>query len=302
MAIPDFQSFFLPVLQFAADGKEHTVKELREYCYKTMKLTDADLEERISTGGRTADNRIQWAKTYLSQAKALDNPKRGVFSITDRGRSLLAVGRSRLTNKDLLQFPEFKEFLTPKKKADSLDKTPAEDEFSLLPSETPEEQMDRIVGELEGLLASDLLEKIKAAGDRFFEDLVVKLIRAMGYGVEGKTTPRSRDGGIDGIIKEDALGLDSIYLQAKLWSNPVGSKEIQAFIGALATNNAQKGIFITTSDFTKSASECAAKAHLKLVLMNGCELVEKMIKYKVGVQVYKCLELKRVDLDFFEDA
>ena len=302
MSVPDYQQFMLPVLQFAEDGKLHTMSELRTYCYRKMKLSEADLAERLSSGGRTADSRIYWAKAYLIQARALESPRRGTLQITDRGRELLALKKDRLTNKDLERYQEFRDFHSPSRKSSGNKSLPDDlPETAADTANTPEEQMDSILESVNKLLAADLVKKVIEAGDTFFEDLVVDLIRKMGYGIDGHSTQRTNDGGIDGVIYEDRLGLNMIYLQAKLWRNTkVSRPEIQKFIGSLSENKAQKGIFITTSDFSAGARECAAKVSQKVILIDGLELVKYMITYNVGVSVYKTYEMKRIDLDYFE--
>lgn len=301
MAVPKFHEFFFPVLKAAAIA-EQTLPELRQFCGNFFQLSAEDRDEKTKGEKKSRfEDRVQWACTYLVQAGLLERPKRGVVKITSTGKTLLKSGADKITLDDLEKYDSFAEF-----KNRSSARIPKND-VSNTPNNTPSsfdtsptERLEGIISEANGLLASELLKNIIAAGDSFFEQLVLDLIQKMGYGVGGKTTPRSRDGGIDGVIQEDRLGLSEIYLQAKLWENNVGRPAIQQFIGALSTTGTQKGIFITNSDFTKDARECAKRAPQKVILINGMELVEYMISHNVGVQIAQLFELKKIDLDYFQ--
>jgi len=240
MAVPDFQSFFKPLLEIASDGNEHSMKEARELIAKKMNLSEEDLKELLPSGTQTKyDNRVAWAKSYFVQAKVLESPRRAVFRITDRGRELLNKGYDRIDVKILNQYPEFVEFHTIK----SVPETEREQQ-DILPLETPEETLQKAYQNIRGDLAAELLEKIKGNSSQFFESLVVDIMVSLGYGGSradaGKSIGQSGDEGIDGIIKEDRLGLDVIYLQAKRWGGTVGRPEIQKFVGALHGKRAKK--------------------------------------------------------------
>ena len=253
MPIPDFQSFFRPLLEFAADKQEHSIREAREKLASVFKLSEEDLNERLPSGTqRTFDNRVAWAKSYLLQAKALEATKRAHFKITSRGEKLLSSYSGKIDVGILNQFEEFKEFHSSKRtetNGTSQAKSPE------IREETPEELLEESYNNIRNELASELLTTIKSNSPDFFEQVVVDLMIALGYGGSkeeaGKTIGKSGDEGIDGIIKEDQLGLDIIYLQAKRWEGTVGRPEIQRFVGALHGQRARKGVFITTGEILK---------------------------------------------------
>ncbi len=301
MAVPDFQSFFKPLLEMAADGKEHSMKEAREIIARNMNLSEEDMKELLPSGSQTKyDNRVAWAKSYFVQAKVLEAPRRAFFRITDRGLDLLKKGYDRIDVKILNQYPEFVEFHTMKASA-SIET--AEQETSQI--ETPEETLQKAYQNIRSDLAAEILEKIKGNSPQFFERLVVDIMVALGYGGSridaGKSIGQSGDEGIDGIIKEDRLGLDVIYLQAKRWDGTVGRPEIQKFVGALHGKRAKKGVFITTGRFSEDAIRYVESIDPKVILIDGRTLCELMIDYNLGTATTAKYEIKRIDTDYFTE-
>lgn len=301
MAVPDFQSFFKPLLEIAADGKEHSMKEARELIARKMNISEEDVKELLPSGTQTKfDNRIAWAKSYFVQAKVLEAPRRAYFRITERGQDLLKKGHERIDVKLLNQYPEFIEFHTMKA-------APTTDEIQqdTLPLETPEETLQKAYQNIRGDLAAEILEKIKGNSPHFFERLVVDIMVALGYGGSrsdaGKSIGQSGDEGIDGIIKEDRLGLDVIYLQAKRWDGTVGRPEIQKFVGALHGKRAKKGVFITTGRFSDDAVKYVESIDPKVILIDGRTLSELMIDYGLGTSTTAKYEVKRIDTDYFTE-
>lgn len=269
MAVPDFQSFFKPLLEIAADGKEHSIKEARELIATKMNISEEDVKELLPSGIQTKfDNRIAWAKSYFVQAKVLEAPRRAYFRITERGLELLKKGYERIDVKILNQYPEFVEFHTMKT-APSTDNG----QQDTLPLETPEETLQKAYQNIRSDLSAEILEKIKSNSPQFFERLVVDIMVSLGYGGSradaGKSIGQSGDEGIDGIIKEDRLGLDVIYLQAKRWDGTVGRPEIQKFVGALHGKRAKKGVFITTGRFSDDAVKYVESIDPKVILIDG---------------------------------
>lgn len=302
MAVPDFQSLMLPMLEFAADGKEHSMQVIRDALSNKLNLSPEDLEERLPSGRQTTfANRLAWAKVYLTQAGLLESPKRGHFFISERGKEVLAQTPSRIDIKYLERFPEFQEFRKVGNKGQK--EKQAHPSSSESESTTPEETLELAYQQLRDEVANELLHMIKSNSPVFFEKLVINLLVRMGYGGSvkeaGSATSKTGDEGIDGMIKEDRLGLDAIYLQAKRWEAPVGRPEIQKFVGALHGQRAKKGVFITTSRFSNEALEYAQQIDPKVVLIDGLDLVQLMIDYGVGVSTAVVYEVKRVDTDFF---
>jgi restriction system protein len=303
MAIPDYETLMLPVLQYVSDGKEHPLKEITISMADSFKLTPEEREQRIPSGQSTyIQNRTGWAKTYLKKAGLLASPKRGLIQITDRGREVLSRKPVRIDGAFLEQFQEFKDFQarsTTQQEAEPV-QTPS------IERQTPEETIEQSYMALRSQLADELLEQIKGCTSDFFERLVVDVIVAMGYGGTqrdaARATQRSNDGGIDGIIKQDRLGLDTIYIQAKKWdeSRPIHRPEIQKFAGALQGVRARKGIFITTSSFSDGAREYVATIDSKIVLIDGTELAQLMIDHGIGVTPHQTYEIKKLDSDYFE--
>lgn len=293
----------LPLLRSYADGETRSIASVSDSLGREFMLTEDELRQLLPSGRQsTFRNRIAWARTYLSKAGLLASPKRAHFHITEAGLKTLAAQPTRIDINYLNAFPEFLNFRT-RKHADS----PADLAATAAESarENPEELIESLHDQLKRALADDLLARISTAAPDFFERLVVELLLKMGYGGSrqdaGRAIGRSGDGGIDGIINEDRLGLDSIYLQAKRWENPVGRPEIQKFAGALAEHRAKKGVFITTSSFTKEALASATKHDARIVLIDGEKLATLMIDHGLGVTLAASYDVKRVDSDYFVD-
>jgi len=292
----------LPLLKFSADGEEHSMQEAREGLAEVMRLSQEDLEKRLPSGRQyTFANRVAWAKVYLTQAGILESPKRGKFNISNRGKQILIEAPDRISIKYLEQFEEFQEFRQASSKNRTQKVTHVGDHDTS--STTPEETLEQAYQQLRDEVANELLHLIKANTPEFFEKLVIHLIVSMGYGGSvkeaGKATRKTADEGIDGIIKEDRLGLETIYLQAKRWEAVVGRPEIQKFVGALHGQRAKKGVFITTSRFSEEALDYVGQIDPKVVLLDGTDLVQLMIDHGVGVSSAETYEVKKVDTDFF---
>jgi len=303
MPVPDFQSFFLPVLRLMADGREYPMAELREKVAAELQLTPEDLSQKLPSGTQTVfANRVAWAAVYLHRAGTLERTKRGVFRITGRGHELIAQNTSKITTATLSQFPEFVTFHKSGPTNESNDDQPTKN----AKSETPEEQLAAAYKLLRESLANDVLESVKKSTPTFFEELVVDLLVAMGYGgsVEdaGKAVGMSGDGGIDGIIKEDKLGLDVVYVQAKRWNAVVGRPVVQAFAGSLEGVRARKGVLITTSHFSQDALDYVGMIEKKIVLIDGKRLADLMIEHDVGVNVAHTYKVKRLDSEYFNES
>jgi restriction system protein len=313
MPIPDYQTLMLPLLRFAGDRQEHRFRDAVERLAVECALTDEERETTIPSGTAPLfDNRVGWARTYLKQAALLEAPKRGMLRITQRGLDLLSKGLTRIDNSILEQFPEFLAFKVRRNEGKSVTAPLNLDtningnvnpvEFSS--ESTPEELFSQAYQRLRGNLEMELLEQVKSASPTFFERLVIDLLVAMGYGGSrqdaGRAIGKSGDGGIDGIIKEDKLGLDVIYVQAKRWDSTVGRPEIQKFAGALQGQRATKGVFITTSDFSREAEAYTGAISSKIILISGEELSSLMVDYNIGVSPVSKFELKRIDSDYFE--
>lgn len=305
MPIPGFQSIFLPLLEQVSDGKEHKLRELIDILADQFQLSESERNELLPSGQqRLFDNRAAWAKTYLKKAGLIDSPKRAVITITPRGLEVLKDKPSILNVRFLRQYPEFVEFHTAKRESASESEGIAENEIT---HETPEETLENAYQSIRKALAEELIGKVLNLSPAFFERLVVELLVKMGYGGSitdaGKAIGKSGDEGIDGIIKEDKLGLDIIYIQAKRWQkdNVVRSIEIQQFAGALGQKGAKKGVFITTSSFTKNALKVEMKNDTKIVLIDGVQLAELMIDYNLGVTLQQVYDVKRLDNDYFGD-
>ncbi|WP_026262555.1 restriction endonuclease [Spirosoma panaciterrae] len=300
MPIPDYQSIMLPLLKLVADGGEYKLTNLVDTLGNQFGLTDEERAELLPSGQTFLfGNRVGWARTYLKKAGILDSPKRGIIIITQRGKNVLRQKPQQLNVAFLRQFPEFLEFQNTKKQ-DNDDLEPV-----AVLTQTPEETLEASYLSIRKALAQDLLDKVISLPPAFFEKLVVELLVRMGYGGSikdaGKAVGKSGDEGIDGTIKEDKLGLDIIYIQAKRWKpgNIVGRPEIHKFIGALAGQGAKKGIFITTSSFTREALEYVPRNETKIVLIDGEQLAQLMIDYNLGVALQQTFEVKRIDNDYF---
>jgi len=299
MAIPDYQSMMLPLLRFVSDEKEHSLREATDALAQEFHLTEADLTEMLPSARKTRFyDRVGWARTYLRKAGLLSSSRRGRFQITQRGLDVLKHPPQRINVDFLEQFAEFIEFRTRREKNDEGMAAVIEVE-----SQTPGEAIEAAYQNLRQSLADEILQTVKGCSPAFFERLVVDVLVKMGYGGTrkdaGKAIGRSGDDGIDGIINEDRLGLDVIYIQAKKWDNVVGRPEIQKFAGALQGQRSKKGIFITTSTFTKEAQEFASRIESKITLIDGETLSQLMLDYNVGVSLLASYELKRLDSDYF---
>jgi restriction system protein len=301
MAIPDYQTVMLPLLKLTSDGKEHQIRETVNALADQFKLTESERKELLPSGiGGIFENRVGWARTYLKKAGILTYPRRAHFQITDRGKSVLEQNPKSIDVSFLRQFPEFLEFQSPKKSVGDEGIAETHDESS----ETPEELLASGYLKLRKQLESDLLARVKSCTSDFFERLVVRLLTTMGYGGSladaGRAIGRSGDGGIDGVIKEDKLGLDLLFIQAKRWdSGSVGRPEIQKFVGALYGRKSKKGIFITTSTYSRDARDYAEGLDSKVILIDGAQLAELMFDYSVGVSTANSYVVKRIDSDFF---
>ncbi|MEO8231029.1 MAG: restriction endonuclease [Ignavibacteriota bacterium] len=300
--IPGFQKFMLPLLKFASDKKEHSTNEALEHIATEFDLTEEQQNEMLPSGNQKIfSNRVFWAKSYLKMAGLIENTKRAHFKITERGLSTLQENLEEINIRYLKKFPDYVELSESWKKGGST----SEKEEELQTPQTPEELLDSSYQDIRKTLAQDILSKIKLCSPSFFERLVVELLVKMGYGGSrtdaGKAIGRSGDEGIDGIIKEDKLGLDIIYIQAKRWENVVGRPEIQKFVGALAGQGAKKGIFITTAKFTNDALNYIPRNETKIVLIDGELLASLLIDYNLGVSTQAVYELKKIDLDYFEE-
>jgi restriction system protein len=302
VAIPDYQTLMLPFLRLLADGQEHRAADAVEQLNDEFGLTPEEREQHLTSGPQSVmRNRVGWVCTYLKKAALIEATRRGVFVITDRGRSVLASGPTRIDVKYLGQFPEFVEFRELRRQR-SQDE-PAQLDAAL--ESTPEEALDSAYQHLRVDLELEVLEQVKAASPAFFERLVVELLVRMGYGGSlsdaGQAVGRSGDGGIDGIIKEDRLGLDVIYVQAKKWDSTVGRPEIQKFAGALQGHRARKGVFLTTASFSAEAIDFASRIDSKVILIDGPTLAKFMIESDVGVSPWQTYEVKRIDTDYFAE-
>lgn len=301
MPIPDFQSVMRPVLLSIKDGAPKLMAEVLEDVCAHFRLTEDERAQRLPSGKSTyIRNRVGWARTYMKKAGLVSSPGRGLIQITDRGRKAMDECPERVTVRYLKKYPEFLEFHT---------RTPGEARIGPRESDTddtPDEQLQQAYSSLMESLADEVLDSITAATPSFFEKLVVDLMLAMGYGGSredaGEATRYTSDGGIDGIIKEDPLGLDVIYLQAKRYTEKVvGRPEVQGFAGALDMQRARKGVFITASKFSSDAREYVGLIEKKIVLIDGRELARLMIQYNLGVGVKETYELKQVDSDYFNE-
>ena len=298
MAIPDYQTLMLPVLRLAAQG-EITTKNLTAQLADEFVLSEDERTERLKSGQGVFRNRVSWALVYLSIAGLLERTGRGKYRITEDGRKALSLNPDRIDNRFLRRFPKYRnwrEGRTDRAESDSSDR---EDVV-----ETPEERIDAAFKEYSAALERELLEKLRDISPEAFERLIIDLMAAMGYGQRGthRHLGRSGDGGVDGLITEDALGLDKVYLQAKRYAagNAVGRPQVQQFLGALDEHGAAKGVFVTTGRFTPEARRAEARTGRQLVLVDGEELARLMVRYRVGVRRLRRYDLERIDEDYFE--
>lgn len=301
MAVPDYQSIMLPLLKYVSDQQVHTLRDVVEGLAAHFKLTEDERREMLPSGMQAAfDNRVGWARTYLKKAGLLDSPKRATMQITPRGIQVLKEDPPRIDVAYLKRFQEFIEFQSAKRESNGSEVLTEDSN-----GRTPEEVIENGYEQVRASLSQELLSKVQALTWMDFERLVVQLLVRMGYGGSlkdaGRALTKGGDEGIDGTIKEDKLGLDVIYIQAKKWQtgNTVGRPEIQKFVGALAGQGAKKGIFITTSSFSKEAREYQPRNETKIVLIDGEELTQLMIDHDLGVTTQRTYAVKRIDSDFF---
>jgi len=299
MPIPDYQEIMLPFLKLCQDGQEHSIREAYQKIPDFFGLSEEQKKEPLPSGQQSIiNNRIGWARTYLKKSRLIESPKRGRFRITQRGLDVLKSPPRTIDNNFLMQFPEFAEFKTAKsREAKQLANEGMQEK-------NPDELLEYAFEELNRDLAIDLLEALKSCSPSFFEQLVIDLLLAMGYGGSrkdaGQAIGKTGDEGIDGIINEDKLGLDVIYVQAKRWDTTVSRPEIQKFAGALQGKRARKGIFITASSFSKEAENYASMIDNKIILIDGMKLTKHMIEHNVGVTPVTTYAVKKIDLDYFE--
>ncbi len=301
MAIPDYQTVMLPLLCFASDGQEHSLRDAIDSLAAEFKLTEDERKELLPSGQQEVfNNRVGWARTYMKKAGVIETTRRGHFQITKRGKEVLATKPNRIDVRFLEQFEEFQQFRALRH-TPSTETVPETEEMIT----TPEESLESAYKRLRDNLATDLLQQLKSISPGLFEKIVVELLVKMGYGGTrqdaGRAIGKSGDEGIDGIIKEDRLGLDIIYLQAKRWENTVGRPEVQKFAGALQGQRARKGIMITTSSFSQDAQEYASRIDSKIVLIDGDRLSQLMIDHNLGVSPMANYEIKKIDSDYFTE-
>jgi restriction system protein len=300
VAIPDYQALMLPLLKLVAMRGKLNRSDAVQLISDELKLTDTERRELIPSGKFTViRSRVGWARTYLKKAGLIEYPQRGIASITSQGNTVLSQNPNKIDVEYLRQFPVFNDFLTTSNK--NIDNEIGES-FS---SSTPEEVLDTVYLQLKNQLLDELIEKIKSCSPQFFEQLVIDTIVKLGYGGSredaSQAIGRSGDEGIDGIINEDWLGLDVIYLQAKRWAGNVGRPDVQKFAGALQGKRARKGIFITTSDFTKEALDYVKHLDAKIILITGLQLAELMWRHNIGLNVTETYEIKKLELDYFNE-
>lgn len=300
--IPDYQTIMLPLLSLAGDHEEHENRKAEEVLADYFDLTEEERKERLPSGSRVFANRLGWAKTYLTKAGLLESTRRGHFKITETGTQVLRKNPQEIDKKYLEKFSAFKEFMKASKPTGGVRQSEELEEFE---QKTPEELMEYGHKKLYRDLVLELEDIVRKCSPEFLEELVIDLLLKMGYGGSredaGKAIGKSGDGGIDGIIKEDKLGLDIVYVQAKKWESTVSRPEIQKFAGALQGKKARKGIFITTSTFSKQAREYVSLLDSKIILIDGEQLAELMIENDIGVSRVVSYEIKRVDSDYFID-
>jgi restriction system protein len=308
MSIPDYQTLMRPLLAYAQDGGEKYIRAAFDVLSAEFSLTPEERQQMLPSGKQIIfENRVHWARTYLDKAGAIARTRRSHFQITERGRQLLKDQPSRIGVAELRQFPEFQKFQAPKDEdGESAKAAPeAPNALDVTVQATPEEAIQAAESQLAESLRGDLLERIAEMPPAFFEQLVVDLIVAMGYGGSrnnvAKRIGRSGDEGIDGVVNQDALGLDVVYIQAKRYApgNTIGREQIQQFTGALVGQGAMRGVFFTTSSFTRPATEYADRVPQRIILVDGDRLTQLMIQHGVGVRVDRTVEIRRIDLDYF---
>lgn len=304
MAVPKYNELMPYVIQALGDGNIHTIKELEAFCVDALQLSVEDRQELLPSGRQTAlINRLNWAKTYLQKAGLVVTPKRGNHQLTDLGKKAFADGPEKVTLNYLKQFDSYNEFVAIKKEDGKIVSAVEEVE-----TKSPQDMLDEAISQMNASLADDLMTEIMKISSYEFERLVVRLLLKMGYGTlqlnKEAVTQKTNDEGIDGIVTADKFGFDSVYIQAKQWKkdSTVSRPEVQKFLGALVSKGASKGLFITTSTFTKGAIDCAKEVKpQKVVLVDGEQLAKLMIEYGLGVSTVETYEVKRVDYDFFNE-
>lgn len=299
MAIPTYQDLLLPALQLLEDQVPRQVADIVDAAGDKFSLTVDERKKMLPSGQDLLfRNRVRWALFYLKKAKLVETVDRGIYHITNRGRELLSENPQDIVVKDLMRYAEFKEFIKPKEEE-------IETDDSKESETTPEEELERIFFRLQSSLSKEVLDTVKSVTPQQFEQLVVDLLLKMGYGGSrrdaGEAVGRTGDGGIDGIIKEDKLGLDLIYVQAKRWQNTVGRPDVQAFAGSLEGVRAKRGIMMTTSQFSGDALEYVNNIEKRIILIDGIRLAELMIEHDLGVSVVSSFTVKRIDSDYFYD-
>lgn len=303
--IPDFQSIMLPMLKLLEDGSSRTLNEVMKILADYFKLSQEHLKIKVPSGQMGLfRNRVGWTRSYLKKAGLIQYPERGVYQITQIGKDFLATNPSKLRMKQLEQFPDYQEWRKTFNEADTSSK---QKNHTTSEEQTPEEVLAATVKDLKNELATELLDKLKENSFQYFENFVIQLLQKMGYGEfreeASQHTGKTGDDGIDGIISQDRLGLENVYIQAKRFTNnSVGSPEIRNFIGSLALQGVTKGVFLTTSRFSSSAIQTASDSkQQKIVLIDGKELTELAIEYNLGVQIAETINIKKIDLDYFEE-
>jgi restriction system protein len=309
MPIPNYQQAMIPVLRALADGKPRHRREITEAVADVCNLTASERQEMLPSGNSTIIlSRVGWALSYMKQARLIEAAKRGIYQITERGRQTLKERPEGIDLNYLDRFEEFREFYSKYRVAASSRRVPDDPSAvttSTANEESPEEALEAAYARLRASLEADLIDAVKAASPSFFETLVIDLLVRMGYGGSrpeaARAVGKSRDDGIDGVIHEDRLGLDVIYVQAKRWEGSVGRPEVQKFAGALQGHRAKKGIFLTTSSFTRDAEEYAQRIDSRIVLIDGSRLATLMVDFDVGVASRASYTVKQMDSDYFEE-
>lgn len=303
MPIPDFQSIMRPLLEAHLDGEEHLNRDLVALLAQKFSLSEDERREMLPSGGaRLFDNRVGWAKSHITQAGLLESPRRAVSRITERGKEVLRDHPERIDLRVLQEFEDYREFRNRRRNTEGTDDAVETDSDS----QTPEELLENAYLKVRRQIETELIGQIMSNPPEFLERVIVDLVVRMGYGGSrkdaGEAIGKAGDEGIDGIIKEDPLGLDIIYLQAKRWEGAVGRPEIQKFAGALQGQRARKGIFITTSTFTSDAVEYVSRIDTKIILIDGTKLAKLMFDHGIGVTTASSYDVKRIDSDYFSDV
>lgn len=305
MTIPDYQTIMLPLLKYLGDDIEHSHREVIDHICIKFELTEEEKQEKLQSGQSRITNRVGWAKTYMFKAGLIESTRRGFYRISQRGKTVLNEKPAEINVRYLKQFPEFLEFQAiqyknNKKEQDTTNSTGLVEVETDVESTTPDELMENGFTSIQANLAQDLLEKLRSNSPSFFEKVVLDLLSNMGYG-EGKVTGKTGDGGVDGLINQDRLGLDKIFFQAKIFGEdtPVSASMLRDFVGTLEVNGVSKGVFMTTSRFPKDAENVISRSHKSIVLVDGPKLVKLMIDFNIGVSTTKTYEIKRIDSDYF---